>query len=523
MRRSKKLFLVALACAGMTMALLVTIVLVTHLMANRTVVRAYINAKAAQITGGTLDYDRLTIGYLPMPHVKVRGIHLHHPDHFSIHAKELSVYVQILPLISGKIHIRQLALHSPDMKIHRQPDGRSAKISSPSMDFSSLWRLFSMGIQSVFGAMANIDPGLDVRIDQGKLTLMAQQRGKFELNAINATLKNDGNHLRLAIEGRSDFMDEISIGADADTTSLSATGNILLTGLDLFALTENGAIFGNLGDDLGTASGRATVKTEFTVHGPNALDGRLDVRLPNLSVKRKKQSLELQSVVVAGGYELTDRGLSVTLDTIQSNKPALDLSANTIIGPTKDKDGTTMVFRAAANRLDVAVAGDVARDLFGDLDSIQTAFTVAREGILTDVNYFAEFTSQDDGWKKTTMGASGHLTDGRITILGIEADIERMTGDVDYKDKQVTFSHVNGRFKGADFAGLDGSIHWEGPSRLFLASPDVDVDMETLFYWLTSFKAIAGLKQHIASITGFSQLSTFRISGPLTKPGGLVS
>ena len=70
MRRTRKLFMVSLACAGIVMALLLTAVLTTHLLANRDMVKSFIVAKTAQATGGTLIYDRLDISFLPMPHLK---------------------------------------------------------------------------------------------------------------------------------------------------------------------------------------------------------------------------------------------------------------------------------------------------------------------------------------------------------------------------------------------------------------------------------------------------------------------
>ena len=54
MRRTRKLLMVSLACTGIVMALLLTAVLTTHLLANRDMVKSFIVAKTAQATGGTL-------------------------------------------------------------------------------------------------------------------------------------------------------------------------------------------------------------------------------------------------------------------------------------------------------------------------------------------------------------------------------------------------------------------------------------------------------------------------------------
>jgi hypothetical protein len=64
--------MVSLACVGAVMALLLTAVLTTHLMANRDMVKSFIVDKTAQATGGTLVYDRLDISFFPLPHLKAR-------------------------------------------------------------------------------------------------------------------------------------------------------------------------------------------------------------------------------------------------------------------------------------------------------------------------------------------------------------------------------------------------------------------------------------------------------------------
>jgi hypothetical protein len=117
MRRTRKLFMVGLACAGMVMALLLTAALTTHLLANRDMVRAFIVAKTAQATGGELVYDRLDISFLPIPHLKARDIHLQKKGAFDVTARELSVYPRLLPLLKGQVSIRRLALATPEVKV----------------------------------------------------------------------------------------------------------------------------------------------------------------------------------------------------------------------------------------------------------------------------------------------------------------------------------------------------------------------------------------------------------------------
>jgi uncharacterized protein involved in outer membrane biogenesis len=122
MRRTRKLFMVSVGCAGIVMTLLLTAVLTTHLLANRDMVKTVIVAKTAQATGGILVYDRLDIGFLPVPHLKARNIHLRRADTFAVDAQELSIYPRILPMLRGRIKVRRLALVSPGIAIKMKPN-----------------------------------------------------------------------------------------------------------------------------------------------------------------------------------------------------------------------------------------------------------------------------------------------------------------------------------------------------------------------------------------------------------------
>ena len=113
MRRTKKLLLVSVGCTGIVMALLLTAVLATHLLANRDRVKSFIVAKTAQATGGTLDYGNLEVSFLPLPHLEAHDIHLSRPDTFAVSAQRLSVYPGLLPILRGQLSIRRLALLSP--------------------------------------------------------------------------------------------------------------------------------------------------------------------------------------------------------------------------------------------------------------------------------------------------------------------------------------------------------------------------------------------------------------------------
>ncbi|WP_319404888.1 AsmA-like C-terminal domain-containing protein [uncultured Desulfosarcina sp.] len=515
MRRTRKLLMVSLACAGMVMVLLLTAVLTTHLLANRDMVKSFIVTKTAQATGGVLVYDRLDISFLPMPHLKARDIHLRRRDAFDVTARELSVYPGILPLLKGRVSIRRLALITPEAKVFMDSD----PMKKPDMPVEKTSRSLEDGIRTaiggLFGALAAIDPGTELKIEGGTVTLMFTDAPDIRIDAINASAVNDDGDLSLNLRCRSDITGRLALSAAADIQTRQASGKITLTDINLRPLLFHASLPGGIT----TEDTHATVNATFTLNGPEAVNGRFDIHFPFLTVMRKGLSLKLDTVAVSGAVDCAGKDLSITIDSLKSAQPALELSTAASFTHTSDTDRSVVEIRATAEGLDVAVAGAATRAIAGDLDEIRTAFSVAKEGRLTDASYSAGFDVDETGWHMKKMKAAGHLSRGLVTLPGIEADLERMDGNVIYEDRHVAFKNVSGHFKGATFKELDAAIDWEKEATLSISSPSVAVDIAPLHDWLTAFKDLSGIKNYIESVTGGARLSKVHINGPLTEPG----
>ena len=518
MRRTKKLFLISVVLSCIVMALLLTAALSTNLLANREMVKSFIVTKTAQATGGTLVYDRLDISFLPMPHLKARDIHLRRPGAFEVYADELSVYPRILPILKGQISIRRLALASPDIEVFVGSDSMKAPAAPTGRGVRSLEDSIRTAIGGLFGALATIDPGTDLRIEEGTVTLVFTDSPDLRTTGINAAVENDDGDLSLNLNCQSDAIGKLTVSAKADIEAIHVGGQIRLTGANVRPLL----LYASLPDGITTEDTRATVNATFTVDGPETVHSRFDFKFPALTVMRNDLKLDLHTAAISGTVDYADKSLSLSIDTLQSAQPALDVSAAAIIKPAGDTGRSVIEVRAAAKGLDVAVAGAVTRAIAGDLNGIRTAFSVAKEGHLTDATYFAGFETGSNGLQLTTMKASGHLTRGLVTIPGIEADLERMDADVIYEDQHVEFKNVRGHFKGATFQGLDAAIDWEDESTLSISSNSVSVDAAPLHTWLTSFKGLSGVKNYIESIAGTARLTKLHINGPLTEPANWV-
>ena len=514
MRRIRKRFLVSIGCAAIVMALLLTAVLTTHLLANREMVRSFIVSKTARATGGVLVYDRLDISFFPLPHLRVRGIQLRRPHAFAVQAHELSVYPRISAILAGQISIHRLVLIAPAIQVHLGSTPLEEPASPKNQEGRSLEDSIRTVIGGTFGGLAAIDPGTELRIESGSATLSFSDAPDILITGIHAVVENSDGDLSLNGHCQSDLTGNLNVHAKADIATTQASGQITLTDLNVRPLLLHATLPAGITAENTRARFTATVK----VDGPETMHGRFDLRFPSLTVLRKGLKLAFDTAAISGNVDYADQSLSLSNVSFESVQPALNLAAAAVIQPTGAAGGSVIDVHATTGELDVAVAAAVTRAIAGDLDEIRTAFGMAKEGRLTDAAYFAKLATGGEGLQLTQMKASGRLAQGRITIPGIRADLENLAVDVTFEDQHVAFKNASGHFKGAAFKGLDAAIDWQKEPILSISSSSVAVDAAPLYTWLTGFKGLDEAKKVIDSINGTLRITQLEIDGPLTAP-----
>ncbi|BBO93278.1 AsmA-like C-terminal domain-containing protein [Desulfosarcina ovata] len=515
MRRTRKLFMISLGCAVISMFLLLSAVLVTRLLSNREMVKTFLVTKTAQATGGQLDYARLELSLLPIPHLEAHALHLFQPQTFDLKARKLSLYPALRPALSGRFSVSRLTLDRPDVCILQEPGGPQAKADEADGKGQDLpAKRIDTLLKHAFGMLASIDPGTELEIGDGRIRFTPGGLTEIRASGIDATFENQDGQLSLGIHGRSTLTGVFDLSAHADVHAARAAGTIAMTGLDV----EPVLAFAALPGGIGAKASQAAINMNFRMDSFDSAEIQFRIKAPKLTVTRNDRSLALNTADSTGTLSYDHGDLSLVIDRLATQHPKLNLSAAASLGKAGGTGNPTLTLRAAARQLDVAVAGNVARTIAGDQRAIRTAFNVARTGQLTGATYYAGFENENHGWQLKKMVATGHLSQGRITIPKIDTDLEQMDGDVVYIDKRVDFKNVSGHFQGIDFKQLKSRIDWEKRATLSIDTSSAQVDAAVLFPWLTHFKGLEAARNYISAVTGSAQLSRLKIDGPLGHP-----
>lgn len=514
MRRIRKLLLTSLVCAGVVMVLLFSAVMVAHLMANRALVHEALTAMAARAAGAELDYDRLDVSLLPIPHLEVIQMRLARKGAFAVRAARLSAYPAILPALTGQVRIRRLVLETPNIRILQPKPAADESGAAATGSVADSLRPPADLLAASFGILAEVTPGTRWHIQNGRVTLVPVDAPNLIVDAVDATLTNTDERVAVVLSARSSLADSIRLEAWADVADKRVQGTLNVGRFNPRQLI----LYTALPAGIAVGDTRASLNVRFTIDGPQTAEARLKAAMPQLVVTRNDRRLSLAEPQFEGALRYDGQALTLAMDTITTRRPALALSATATLSRESQTSQPHLTLQAGTKQLDIAVAADVTRAIAGDLKAIRTAFGVAREGRLTDAAFTAVMRRGAGRWTIDRMAAAGHLKDGRVSIPGIDTDLEEMHGDVSWADTHVDFNAVGGHFAGVRVDGLSAAIDWADTPTLTIDTPSARVDAAIFYPWLTGFKGLSRLKSTVHTIEGRATLSRISIDGPLKDP-----
>ena len=237
-----------------------------------------------------------------------------------------------------------------------------------------------------------------------------------------------------------------------------------------------------------------------------------------MTIARNGHHQTLDHAALSGVLSHDAKATTLELKSLKTRNPALALSAAARLFRDENTGQPHLALHAEAPRLEIETAGNITRAITGAPPPVRNAFRIARSGVLNDADFTADLIQDGDRWAATRMGAASHLENGHIVIVGIDAPLEQMQGDVVWAGHHAAFTDIDGHFAGVRVEGLGASIDWAGEPRLSIETPNARVDAAVFYPWLTGFDAMAHLKQQISAIEGTATLSRLTLDGPLKHP-----
>ncbi|MDZ7582826.1 MAG: hypothetical protein U5R30_20140 [Deltaproteobacteria bacterium] len=255
-----------------------------------------IRGEVSRRAGGDVDFKRLKFALIPIPYLIVDNLSWNLPQKVAGSAETIIVYPAILPLLSGKIGVRELRVRQPDVTITLQ---KSPQEKSPA-DASAAGEVMRQ-VLSVAGALPALRlPDVDSYVEDGRIRLMYDNASALDLQHLDARLTQASGRVEFQAACASDKADEVSLSGAVDTREAKGNARIRLTGLRPQVIRDS------LGSDsdLKIQAAPVDLTLDVDIDGPERVRADLDVVIPQLTLARGERILEIRNGGLKGRMDL---------------------------------------------------------------------------------------------------------------------------------------------------------------------------------------------------------------------------
>ncbi|MCP3951698.1 MAG: hypothetical protein GY697_05685, partial [Desulfobacterales bacterium] len=248
------------------------------------------------------------------------------------------------------------------------------------------------------------------------------------------------------------------------------------------------------------------------------IQARVACNIPQVRLIRHKKNLVLRNALLKGDFTVDAQKLSWDINSIKIDSMDLDLDSEGTLIFGSQSSPAALELKAAGWHINVAAVARSFKKLAGDLAWVQSAFSVAREGVLTKTTCRLVARQTGSGWIVPEIQATGRLDRGLISIPGADLDLADLSGDVILENQRVDFKLMQGRLPYGIFEQLDARIDWQQAAILQVSAPRATVRLEEFYPWLVTFENLQELRQYVSAATGELAFTQLEIDGPLTLP-----
>jgi hypothetical protein len=180
-RVRKKILWGIVAAFALLVALLVALQFLAPRLINQESVKNNIEAIVSKGLGGKLVYDRLDYFILPSPGIRLRGPNISIPGRMTGTLNFLDIYLEWLPLFTGKIRIADVILERPEFTF--AIPGKTETRPAPAIEKSP-----KDNPMVILAAAASGMPNLSIQIKEGGLTFTEDERKLVSLRDVDTVM-----------------------------------------------------------------------------------------------------------------------------------------------------------------------------------------------------------------------------------------------------------------------------------------------------------------------------------------------
>lgn len=514
MRSDKRIFPRVLWVAGIFLTLVSITAFFLPGIINNDLLKSRIQDAISQAVGGTVAYERVDLGYFPLPHFAVhKGTYLLAGD-LSGKFASLEVYPGIFSLLTGDFTINKLVCDTPETTL------KLSKVTSPSADtaspasFETVKDIFLIRLKFL---VSLIDSDREYLIKNGTFTVYRGKQTVLRLRDINTTLDATKKQLRWGVRCRSDLFENLSFNETIDAEPLFARGKVELNGLHPESITE--ALLPDA--DLRLGESRVDLNISYETDGRETFKAGVEGAVPQLTLIRGKEKMVVKSSLVKGTVRTDDKSVSVSLGSLQLETPELNLSGEFVMDRRRPK----MNLKIEGRELDLGSIRKAAFFAAGDADAVKNVFDRLKGGRVTSLAIRSEGKTTADLADLDNIHIEGLIVDGQMWVPEAKLDLTGVKGEVSVSSGILEGKNLAARLKdtpegkdeisrSTDTYGQNGMFRLDLNDKKHPFSLDMEVEAELaqLPAVLTHLLKSDPIQKEIAQISNISGKALGRLT-----------
>ena len=422
--------------------------------------REKILATISQQVGGDVEFERVDLTLFPRPRVVIYRGNLFIPGKVTGTLESLTMYLKILPLLTGKVRIAVIQVEAPDVQMKLPERSEKNEEGLKAFSFSTL----EEKVGSVLTLLAWKAQGLVVRVEKGRLNLSEGNTSVFWFRDIHARVGLPPDRIKIDLTCKSNLWKSISLEGWLNPSNFKGTGSVDLIHFHPQALTDY--LF-PLADQR-VSDSKVNLNLSFQTDGLKAFRAEVEGSFPYMTLHWANRKLVIKGKRLRGALHMDGDRTTVSLTELNLDYPQLTMSGKLLI----DQASPLVSLELKGGDVDVYSTREVALALMGKFRITQKIFDIVKGGKVPLITLNARGSSVADLRKKENILIKGNIVEGKIFVPRAHLYFEGVSGDV-----VISQGILEGRNLEAQWENAHGR---EGTLRFGLKGKDAPLHLETM-------------------------------------------
>jgi hypothetical protein len=418
-RRGKKIAVGLLACLLCVFILLFAAILIVPRFIDRDVLKDKVRREVSKLVEGEFDFKRIDLSLFPAPHVLLFEPELNLPQRLTASAQVIEVYLEILPLLSGKINLNNVRIQQPDLNIMLPKSRPGDKAPASPVAVGDLLRNVSATLAEL--PVFHI-PTVNGRVINGRIKLVYDNTVAVELHDVEADLKNVSDNVTFRITGNSDILNSVSISGRTNIRQSKGSARILLTNL------RPGIAYDAFWPDaaLKIQGADTDVSVDFTMDTAEKMVMNFNLTLPHVRLVQAGRTADIKTRGLKGSLDFDKNSATLSLAELVLDDPRMRLSGNLIVSV----EDPQLRLQLQGRDIDVAATRKVALAAAGTNDVIQNIFNIIKGGTVPLVTVTDQANAPGDLGDLDNLVIRAQIQHSDVIIPGVQLEVTDTGGDV---------------------------------------------------------------------------------------------